>query len=155
MLGQVIRLLSFEMLPVVRRLPAYSRLAAALFREPALRPIHKALLLGGVVYVLSPIDLIPGFIPVLGQLDDLSVALWTLRAALRAMPVDVATRHLTAHDLSWDLLDADLRRVGRSGRLLVRAGLALGQRFFRGVGQTALRIGLEILDRRARRKLVA
>ena len=53
--------------PVVRRLPAYSRLTWALLRDRRLRRRHRLLVLGGVAYLLSPIDLIPGIIPVLGQ----------------------------------------------------------------------------------------
>lgn len=132
--------LRIELLPVVRRLPAYSRLAASLVREPALGPGHKALLIGGVAYLLSPLDLIPGFMPVLGQLDDLAVALWALQRALRAAPAGVADRHLGACGLTWSLLDDDLARVGRSGRLLVRAGLSLGQRALRGLGRVLLRL---------------
>ncbi len=149
-------LLRLEMVPVMRRLPAYTRLAAGLLRERELRPRHKALLVGGVAYLLSPIDLIPGFIPILGQLDDLAVALWTLRRVLRALPADIATRHLHAHGLDWKLLDADLGRVGRSGRLVVRAGLWAGQRVLQGAGRTLWRVGLGVLARRrAARGLVA
>jgi uncharacterized membrane protein YkvA (DUF1232 family) len=35
-------------------------------------------------YLLSPIDLIPDFIPILGQLDDILIAGVVLRGALRA-----------------------------------------------------------------------
>ena len=39
----------------------------------------RSALVAGGAYVISPIDLIPGFIPMLGQLDDLLVALLGLR----------------------------------------------------------------------------
>ena len=155
MLRQVLGLLRVEMLPVVRRLPAYSRLAVGLVRAREVRPVHKALLIGGVAYLLSPIDIIPGFIPVLGQLDDLSVALWALRRTLRALPEEVAERHLDAQGLSWELLDGDLGRVGRSGRLLLRAGLLAGRRVMTGAGRTLLRIGLEALERRGLPRRIA
>lgn len=151
MLRQVFTLSRLEMLPVVRRLPAYSRLAAALLRDPALRLRHKALVVGGVAYLLSPIDLIPGLVPVLGQLDDLAVALWALRLALRTMPEQSAARHLGAHGLSWDTLDADLARVGRTGRLLVRAGLQVGGRVAGTVGRAVARGIGTLLERRSRR----
>lgn len=40
-------------------------------------------------YVISPIDLIPDFIPVLGQLDDLIVVTVGVALTLRLMPRDV------------------------------------------------------------------
>ena len=37
-------------------------------------PLHVKVVVGlGIAYLLSPIDLIPDFIPVLGQLDDLAL----------------------------------------------------------------------------------
>jgi uncharacterized membrane protein YkvA (DUF1232 family) len=41
------------------------------------------------VYLLSPVDLVPNAIGVLGQLDDLGVAIWALRRLLRAAGPDV------------------------------------------------------------------
>lgn len=40
-------------------------------RDPRTPPLAKAVALAVAVYALSPIDLIPDFIPVLGYLDDL------------------------------------------------------------------------------------
>lgn len=142
---RLFKLLRLEMLPVIMRLPAYTRLALALAREPALRWLHKAMLLGGAAYVVSPIDLIPGFIPVLGQLDDLTVALWSLRAALRAAPPEVAVHHLTVNGLTWEMLDEDLARIGRSGRLLTRVGVQVGQRVAQGLGRKLWDVGRRLL----------
>jgi uncharacterized membrane protein YkvA (DUF1232 family) len=156
MLRMLPRLLKLEMLPVVRRLPAYTRLAYALMRDETLRARHKAVLLGGAVYLILPFDLIPGIIPVLGQLDDLAVALWSLRIALRALPPEAAGRHLDRHGLSWELLNGDIGRVGRSGRLLVQTGLWAGRLALRRGGGLALRIGLDLLERaRLPRRLTA
>ncbi len=42
-----------------------------------------------VAYLLSPIDLIPDFIPVLGYLDDLIVVPLAIALAIRLMPKDL------------------------------------------------------------------
>lgn len=41
-----------------------------------------ALILGCLLYVLSPIDLVPDFIPGIGQLDDLGAIAFTVRSLL-------------------------------------------------------------------------
>lgn len=40
---------------------------------------------GGIIYFVSPIDLIPDFIPVLGYLDDITVLLWIANSAKSAL----------------------------------------------------------------------
>jgi uncharacterized membrane protein YkvA (DUF1232 family) len=54
-----------------------------LLNDPQTPKISKIFLSAAIAYVLSPIDLIPDFIPVLGYIDDLiivpslvSVAIW-------------------------------------------------------------------------------
>src|SRR3970040_2641629 len=95
-------LLRMELRPVLRRRPAYSRLAWALVRDRRIKRRHRILLLGGIGYLLSPIDLIPRFIPLLGPLDDLGIALWTLRRTLQAAPAEVAEAHLRACGLGHE-----------------------------------------------------
>jgi uncharacterized membrane protein YkvA (DUF1232 family) len=53
-------------------------------------PWYAKLLAGAVVaYALSPIDLIPDFIPVLGYLDDLIIVPGGIALAVRLVPDDV------------------------------------------------------------------
>jgi len=49
----------------------------------------KAVIICVVAYALSPIDLIPDFIPVLGYLDDLLLLPLGIYLALKLMPVEV------------------------------------------------------------------
>ena len=49
----------------------------------------KILIAFVVVHTLSPIDLIPDFIPVLGYLDDLIIAPLGIALAIRMIPEDV------------------------------------------------------------------
>lgn len=58
-------------------------------RDPAVPWLAKALALAALAYALSPIDLIPDVIPVLGQVDDLILVPVLIWAALRLIPVDL------------------------------------------------------------------
>jgi uncharacterized membrane protein YkvA (DUF1232 family) len=67
---------------------------------------RKVALLALVVYLSTPIDLVPDFIPVVGQLDDVVVAALALRYALRSGGPDLLTQH-------WPGPDRSLRAVMR------------------------------------------
>ena len=57
-----------------------------LWRHPNAPWPPKAVALVVLAYVLSPIDLIPDFIPILGQLDDLLLVPLGLALAIRLTP---------------------------------------------------------------------
>ncbi|MCZ2814851.1 YkvA family protein [Modestobacter sp. VKM Ac-2984] len=74
---------------LARFLPACATALRRLRRHPAVpRRAKVALLLAGL-WVLSPIDLIPEFLPVIGPLDDVVVVALALRYAARRVPRDV------------------------------------------------------------------
>jgi uncharacterized membrane protein YkvA (DUF1232 family) len=57
-------------------------------------PWYAKLIIGVVLaYALSPIDLIPDFIPVLGYLDDLLLVPVGIWLAIRLIPADVLAEH--------------------------------------------------------------
>src|SRR6187549_4162311 len=70
---------------LIRRLPSYGKLALALARHPRLSRVRRAAVVAAAAYVFSPIDLIPGIIPVVGQLDDILVAITAIRFALEGL----------------------------------------------------------------------
>jgi uncharacterized membrane protein YkvA (DUF1232 family) len=59
-------------------------------RVPRRRKLPIALLAG---YLVSPIDLVPDFIPVVGQLDDAILVALVLRSVVRAAGPDVIRQH--------------------------------------------------------------
>jgi uncharacterized membrane protein YkvA (DUF1232 family) len=59
------------------------------YRDPRVRWWARAWAMLVVAYALSPIDLIPDFIPVLGYLDDLILVPLGIALALRMIPADV------------------------------------------------------------------
>ena len=58
-------------------------------RHPAVPWLAKAVAAATVAYALSPIDLIPDFVPVLGYLDDLLIVPAGILLAVRLIPPDV------------------------------------------------------------------
>ena len=56
-----------------------------LSRHPKVTGKRRMALIGAAVYLVSPIDLVPGFIPVAGQLDDAAAILIAIGIALRSM----------------------------------------------------------------------
>lgn len=69
-----------------RRLKAESKVLYLAARDPRTPWYAKLLVVGIVAYALSPIDLVPDFIPVLGLLDDLVLLPLGLLLALKLVP---------------------------------------------------------------------
>lgn len=61
--------------------------------DPRCPRAARWLLAGAMAYAVSPIDLIPDFIPVLGHLDDLFIVPLLVWLALRLIPKDLVTEH--------------------------------------------------------------
>lgn len=70
-------------------LPACVTTARRLRRDPRVPRRARVALLLAIVWVLSPIDLIPEFLPVIGPLDDVVAVVLLLRYAARAVPREV------------------------------------------------------------------
>jgi uncharacterized membrane protein YkvA (DUF1232 family) len=65
---------------------AFYRLVLGHARTPWLA---RVLLAAALAYFVSPIDVIPDFIPVLGQLDDVVIVGTLVWLAVRCLPADV------------------------------------------------------------------
>lgn len=68
---------------VLRLGPDVVRLISRLVRDPQVPWGTRVLLVLLLAYLLSPIDLVPDFIPMLGYADDVLIAIWALRLAVR------------------------------------------------------------------------
>lgn len=66
--------------------PACVTTARRLRRDPRVPPRAKVAVAVAGLWVLSPIDLIPEFLPVIGPLDDVVVVALALRYAARQVP---------------------------------------------------------------------
>ena len=107
---------------MVRRMPAYVRLAWRLGKDPLLSKARRAAVVAAAGYLASPVDLVPGVIPVIGQLDDIAFALAAIRLALGGLDAERRREHLEAVGLADEHLAADLRTVGATSLWLARAG---------------------------------
>ncbi len=135
---------------LIGRVPRYLRLAWGLAGEPRLSRRHRAGLLAAAGYLASPVDLIPGLIPIVGQLDDLAFALLAVRSALRALDPATRERHLIAVGLAPADLDEDLGTLAATAAWLTRRGIAVGRRLAilaAAASLTAGRAGVRVVRR--------
>jgi uncharacterized membrane protein YkvA (DUF1232 family) len=102
-----------EVVDLIRRLPRYIRLVWALLRDGRVPAQQKLILVGIGAYVILPIDLIPDFVPVLGQLDDLAVVLLGLDLFIRSAPADLVEEHLAKISQDKDQLSRDIATAER------------------------------------------
>ncbi len=73
-----------------------ARLVFRLLGDARVPAWQKAIPLGAVLYVLSPIDLIPDMFVGLGQLDDIAILLLGVKLFLDLIPRDIMTEHRVA-----------------------------------------------------------
>jgi len=90
--------LSTRGLQFLRHLPQFARLYWRLLCDRRVSMWPKALLVVGVLYVLSPLDLIPDFILGLGEVDDLVVLIVLCRLFVYLCPPEVVREHVRRLD---------------------------------------------------------
>jgi uncharacterized membrane protein YkvA (DUF1232 family) len=91
-------------------LPNLVVLFRGLLHDPRVSRGSKAWIWFALVWALSPIDLIPEFIPVAGPLDDVIVAALVLRHVLRRTDREVLAAHWRGEPSTLDaILDAGRR----------------------------------------------
>jgi len=85
------------------------------YKDPRVPWYAKVLAAFVVAHTLSPIDLIPDFIPVLGYLDDLIITPLGLVLVLRMIPEEVMIEARQKAEMSMGEVD----RVARIGGIIV------------------------------------
>jgi uncharacterized membrane protein YkvA (DUF1232 family) len=123
---------------LMRRVPAYLRLALGLAKDPALSKARRAAIIGAAGYLASPVDLVPGIIPVIGQLDDLAIAIAAVKFALAGLSPERRRAHLEAVGLGDQLIVEDLKTLGVLSAWVVRAGGRTTARVARAGGRAAV-----------------
>lgn len=90
------------------------KLAARLLRDDRIPLLVRALLPAMVVYLSLPIDLVPDFIPVLGQLDDVLVLIVGIVLLVKLTPGQLLEEHLAA--MEAEAVDATAIEAERTAR---------------------------------------
>ena len=131
---------------LAKRLPKYLALSKGLLTDSGVPVKSKALLGVGGAYALSPIDLVPGIIPVAGQLDDAYVLLYGLKKCLGSLPEAMANSHLERAGVSMQDINDDIALMvslaKRIGRMLITTGVKIGR-----AGRTTFRFARDTIGR--------
>jgi uncharacterized membrane protein YkvA (DUF1232 family) len=98
----------------IKQLPNFLRLLFGLMTDPRVAAIDKLLVVGAIAYIVTPIDLIPDFIPFIGEVDDV----YLLVIALQRLISNAGRFVLLDH---WGGDDADLADLNLRGALAAAA----------------------------------
>ncbi|HEY0072238.1 MAG TPA: DUF1232 domain-containing protein, partial [Chloroflexia bacterium] len=91
------------------------RLAIRLFNDPRVPGwVRYGIPLLAVLYLVMPLDILPDFIPVLGQLDDIGVIVLGMSLMAKLAPSYVVDEHRRA--LGYDLKGGGSNSSGGGGR---------------------------------------
>lgn len=97
------------MMHYIQQLPNYLRLLIGLMTDRRVSGVDKLIVAGALAYIVMPFDLIPDFIPFIGEVDDV----YLLVLALQRLISNAGRSTLLAHwsGASDDLTDMNLRSV--------------------------------------------
>lgn len=91
----------------IKQFPAYLRLLGGLLTDRRVSILDKLLVAGAMAYIIMPIDLIPDFIPFLGEIDDLYLLIFALQRLISNAGRNVLLAHWSG--AAEDLADINLR----------------------------------------------
>ena len=90
---------------VIRLVPDILGLVRGLIADPSVPRGVRGALVFLLVWLVNPIDLIPEFVPVLGPLDDVIVAVVILRYVRRRLGADELRRRWRGSESGWALVE--------------------------------------------------
>jgi uncharacterized membrane protein YkvA (DUF1232 family) len=122
------------LLEVIRQLPHYLRLLGGLLIDRRVSLLDKALVAGAIAYIVSPLDLVPDFVPFLGQVDDVFLLMASIERLVANAGEDVVYDHWRGDPAELDALD--VRGVLGAATLFLPGGIrARLVRFVRSRGR--------------------
>jgi len=108
-------------LPIASRAPIYGRLIFELAMDSRVSWSRKAILGFAVAYVMSPIDLIPDFIPFISRVDDVMVTIIALDLFLEGVPRELMIEKMYTLGIDGRELERDMEAARRFLPLPIRA----------------------------------
>ena len=94
-------------------LPNFLVLLKRLVSDPRVPRKSKLILGATIVYLVSPIDVVPDFVPGIGQLDDVVVALLALHSILNRVDDEVVIEHWPGNENVIRMVRAGLSAVAQ------------------------------------------
>ena len=109
------------LLDTMRQIPAYLRLLGGLLIDRRVSTLDKALVAGAIADVISPIDLIPDFIPFIGEVDDVFVMMLALQHLVSNAGHDVLLDHW--HGDPGELDDLNVKEIIGAAMVFLPGGV--------------------------------
>ncbi len=85
-------------------IPNIAKLLVRLARDPRVPPRSKLFAGFMAAYIVSPIDLVPDFVPLLGKADDIVLTAFALNHLINAAGHEVVREHWDGDDDTLDLI---------------------------------------------------
>jgi uncharacterized membrane protein YkvA (DUF1232 family) len=112
-------------LPIASRATSYGRLVLDLAVDGRVPWSRKVVLGVAAAYILSPVDLVPDWVPFVGRIDDVMITILALDLFLEGVPRELMMDKMYALGIDGRELERDLEAVRR---LLPRPIRSLGRR---------------------------
>jgi uncharacterized membrane protein YkvA (DUF1232 family) len=93
----------------IRQLPNYVRLLFGLLTDRRVAAVDKILVGAAIAYILAPVDLIPDFIPFLGEVDDVFLLVTAVQRLIANAGKSVVLQYWTGNPA--ELASMNLRHV--------------------------------------------
>lgn len=97
---------------LARAIPSFLKMLWRLYGDARVSRLDKAIVLATIGYILMPMDLIPDFIPFLGQVDDIYLLALALDRLLNNAGIDVLLDHWEGEVSSLEMAISALDKAG-------------------------------------------
>ena len=105
----------------MKQLPAYLRLLAGLIMDKRVSAVDKLFVAGAMAYIALPMDLIPDFIPFIGEVDDVFILVLALQRLVSNAGRNVLLSHWTG--AIEDLQDLNLKEALAAAAFFLPRGI--------------------------------